>query len=388
MASKKLLLSVLWGACSLLPTSAWGQCWIDAQVTKTAMRQDGNHMGSWVTAWASNGDWWNWYATAYGEMWFTPTGGAQSRVANGSKAGYLWSAGDYRNPTWYASELLEPRGNGSYFTRGWAAFVSACGTGGTIPPFDSPSQPVQRPVITMANAVFFLGTGVLSNNALSAQTTFSVDRKGATETPVWSVSSGGDKLQLSCASCLQPTGTAIGRSGQCNEMDVRVKASVNGFSSEEYLVFIDGPHWMVQISRGDYPYGEGLIGYTSQISYKVLGLCNDRMYLSMNESWTNWGRDYPSGTWPLPVPEDSWPFFDFDAIYAAGTPGYWVPDPMEPVIGNNCDPEVSLTEKVEWHTQEFRAGSTQKGSGVLVQRDKAQWYRDHGCHLTIQSPVL
>lgn len=89
----------------------------------------------------------------------------------------------------------------------------------------------------------------------------------------------------------------------------------------------------------------------------------------------------------MPVPAEGWPFFDFDTIYAAGYIGQWYPQPNEPTIGNSCNPEMSLTPKVMWHNQEFRAGSMQNGLGKLIQTNKAQWYEDHGCHLAIQSPV-
>lgn len=377
--------SMAFAAC--IPASA--QCEIYAQVTKTAARQDGNHMLSRVMAWASAGDWWNWYATVNGQLWFTPTGGTQYVVASGSQSGYLWGGTDYRNPTWSVNEVLEPRGNGQYFTRGWATFVSACMTGGTIPPADSPKQTIARPVISMDRALWFLGEGIPTYVGLTTTATFALDKKGATETPGWSIVAGNEKLELSCSSCANPVGTARGGNTICGGWnEIRVKANVNGFSSEEYLVFINRPYAFGSGTTAHWPYPDGgLVGYISQISYSIKELCDNTIYVPVNETLSPAVKDNPQANWPFDsIEEGSWQSFDYDSIYAAGPVGHpYIPVPRVPDPGATC--VVQVGQKVAWKQQEFRAGSAEIGKGALVQRNRLQWFEDHGCHEAIQSPA-
>ncbi len=261
------------------------------------------------------------------------------------------------------------------YTNGWTGYS-----------YSSPNLTIQRPTVTMDHPIWYLG-GVGGVGTYQVTGVLTADPKGGPETPAWTVTAGAQKVTLGCATCTQTYITSRAPSGGCT-YDVTIQANVGGFTSDTFYIFIDTPKRMVQTSRLDYPYGQGGIGYKSQFYYDVLGQCNGKLLnLPVNEKWEDWGKSNTASNWPIPVPEGSWPAFEFDTLYAAGTSGRWTSAPREPFIGNSCNPVVSMTPQVMWHSQVFRAGSTQGGMGVAVQRDQAQWYEDHGCHLSIESPT-
>lgn len=101
-----------------------------------------------------------------------------------------------------------------------------------------PALAVERPTVTMDHPIWYLGgvggfgsyqiTGVLTANA-----------NGATETPVWTVTTGGTKVNLGCTNCTWTYITALAASSGCT-YDVTLQASVGGFPSDIFFIYITG----------------------------------------------------------------------------------------------------------------------------------------------------
>ena len=101
-----------------------------------------------------------------------------------------------------------------------------------------PALAVERPTVTMDHPIWYLGgvggfgsyqiTGVLTANA-----------NGATETPVWTVTTGGTKVNLGCTNFTWTYITALAASSGCT-YDVTLQASVGGFPSDIFFIYITG----------------------------------------------------------------------------------------------------------------------------------------------------
>ncbi len=129
----------------------------------------------------------------------------------------------------------------------------------------------------------------------------------------------------------------------------------------------------------------------SLIHYRFIDQCDYVMKLiKINEKFLtasgDFGSNYPGENWPLPV-AGSWdgfqelPYDWYDGMLVNCNP--CIPNSKLPPF----PPAALSTTKVDWITQEFRAGSKITGAGVQVQTNRHQSYIDHGRHEVITSPV-
>jgi hypothetical protein len=125
---------------------------------------------------------------------------------------------------------------------------------------------------------------------------------GAPETPTWVFKAGSQYGWLNCTSCSEPQFTALRRGSGCNVYDVVLVTSYNGFESDPFWMFINGPHNTIAATdpitqeywkTTDQPFSTN--GWQTRFNYKTQGLCATDAPLSqydMNEQFGSWNDDY------------------------------------------------------------------------------------------------
>jgi len=275
----------------------------------------------------------------------------------------------------------------------------------------SPSLEVQRPRISMGVIPYFLGADVLNSNAYSSQTTLTVDNKGASEVPVWTLigSSSAQHGTLGCANCNTSSfrATRAPQGNACGTFPVQVKASLNGFASEPFWIDIRTPVGLEYLkTEVVYPVG----GWENWIWYKVIGNCpgDEMTNVQMNEVFVN-AQQHNGSNWDAPllatafpqmrVDEDDGKFRLRDTLYEVATPVKF-PQPLSPGANFNDESSASLMTSA---LQYWRVGSTYNGGpggdpavgnptdpnrggnnatakGVLVRSNSHYHFLDHGRH--------
>lgn len=298
---------------------------------------------------------------------------------------------------------LQSYGGGSY--RATIKFWAACGTGGTYQrvlqgDVNSTSITVSRPAapdyMTGSPALWFLGSGVLSNGPYSSVTTLRAGAtNGATDTPTWIVSSGSDKVDLSCTTCALPSVTALKASGGCQIYDVVVQTSYGGFRSEPMVIFINRP-WSAQATfdpaTGQHVFTEAVFnGYLTKISYETKHLCTNETSMhgySVNEAFGTRVPVYPGTNWPYPQAEsDTLPL---GVSIWQDHVSFWVDD-VEPDFPAYCtptalcippysNPNVGPHLLVDETQQSWFIGSSTPGVGARIMTNILQRYTNSGWH--------
>lgn len=406
----KLVLSAL-GVIGLMPSVMPAQCWTDAMVTKRARRTDGNHMSGVVIGWTKNGDWWNWYAKVNGEMYFTPAGGSASKFAEGTAEGWSWGPSssnpnepDYRNPTWSHLAELQPRGSGSYYSRGWGTFLNFnCGIQGSQAAANSPAQVVTRPTVTgpqgVTSAEFWYLGGAPSIDEyyvqwpLTGNVNWFPDSGQPTPVKSWSTDSPS-KLSISVTSssitASNVTLTSEGHSAFGSySHDITVTFSADGFLSAPFPVFINTPFTMTTSygSSSCTALGKPEPGYVTMVRHGIADLAGGSVaYITTNESLENikytGGYSSANSNWLNKPP--------VQAVWSASDwllGGYFIDDLW--ACGGDLNPiPGSGTGAVVHSTQKFWVGSPSQFNGRCVQRGVPTLFRDHGSVSPYYTPVI
>ena len=245
--------------------------------------------------------------------------------------------------------------------------------------------------------LFYLG-GVSVDGQYASQTVLTPgNANGAPESPTWVISSGSDKLSLSCTNCQNPNATAINNSSGCQTYDVVLQTSYNGFLSDPFYIFVNTPWNLV---AGTDPVGGGWVysvaagnGYETHINYNTSGLCATDPPLSnydVNEAFGAFVPDYSGENWPngtaghLYVPGTDWADKLSISEGAYGDSEYCGGVLCTPPFTN---PGAGPHTLVFHASQGWFVGSSSNGVGAKVQNDTAQMYTDSGWHTDIVTPV-
>ncbi len=259
---------------------------------------------------------------------------------------------------------------------------------------------------TTGHPVFYLGSGILSDQGYSANTALIAGNpNGAPETPLWEFAAGSSFGTIVCGgggqTCSEPVFTATQRSATCLDYSVVLNTSYSGFLSDSFWMFINGPNNTEAATCGtsepSCPPGTWNWtfavenGYASWVFYSTDTLCaldGPMSGYNMDESFGTWTKSpsLPLVTWTPPT-ADSWS--------ASGT--VWVdmmgficpadncvPMPENPPAG--CWPACGTTE-VQGGPQTFYVGGLSPGAGYAVQTDTQQRWLDHASHENIVTPV-
>jgi hypothetical protein len=391
-----------------LSPCVFAQCSTDAFITKRTRRLNGNQVEGRVIGWTKNGDWWNWYIKAYGEVYFTPSGGATTKIAEGMREGWSWGPSSNpnephpSNPTWTHLAELEPRGNGSYFARGWGTFTQPwCGIVGTVSAENSPAQGVLRPTISgpggSASAAFWYLQGAPSidgyyvQSSLSGNVNWFPEPGQPTPAKSWSTDSP-NKLSINVTGSTVSTSTAAltstGHSGFGSyTFDIFVTFSADGFKSQPFPIFINVPYTMTTsyASTTCTSIGRSEPGYVTTVRHSITDLAGGFLApITTTESLENikyvGGYSSSNSNW-LAVPPTpatwtaaNWFFGNYfiDDLWACGT--------LTPSPG-------STTNAVIDETQKFWVGSAQGFNGRCVQRGVVTLYGDRGVVSPFFTPV-
>jgi hypothetical protein len=200
----------------------------------------------------------------------------------------------------------------------------------------------------------------------------------------WSLLAGTDKaaLQNQSGNTIQVRSNDLSTSTN----DVTVQATVTtagGTKSATRTLTVRGPRLLTYSTRIDSEDPE--FGYASHIFYKIRDNLNELLPLPIgfNEKWTTgMVNDYAGTSWtrgPVIGATTSNSELD-DLIQGQGLGGSPIPVPVAPQYPFG-------TTKVQHWGQEHRVGNTAPGTGVRVQINTFQKYRDHASHESIQSPA-
>ncbi len=105
--------------------------------------------------------------------------------------------------------------------------------------------------------------------------------------------------------------------------------------------------------------------------------------LPANESFTNYGNDYPGGNdWgsPTPVPTVAAGAEFTDSFHPPALSSGPFPVPYSPNNGLSTTTVLHLT-------QSYGAGTTQTGGGRIVQRQTLHYFLTHAEHLDVIKPA-
>lgn len=196
-----------------------------------------------------------------------------------------------------------------------------------------------------------------------------------------------DYGELSCDDCPNPVYSATAPSPSCGHYGVVMRASYDGLLTDMFWIFNNSPYNLHYIAYDDGDLGQGGGGESIQ-TLKVRDICGGGMWwVEVNEEFSNEQFDYPDPTsgwdlfgWNPGVWEEEGKFSGagdfYDTMFEETGPGKY-PQPMD--TGANGYSEAG--EHTVMHaTQDFRAGSSQTGSGQHVQQTTQTHYLDHGAN--------
>lgn len=392
-------------------STAWGMNIIGW--SHPAVRLDGNTVRAYTETTISGGhDYWfdnSPYWDPYIQSWMYRDG---SQI--GSNAAYTTGFG-HATATQTYTPTLQTYGPGAYQVTGkhWM-YAASCGVrwaGGTEQQSQTwgESLTVQRPTRPdyasfpgNTRYVTFLGNGISYSGNYSAQTVLvSGNPNGATETPQWVFKWGSGFGSLNCTSCTQPLFTAQRKGSYCGSYDVVLVTTYNGFESDPFYMFINGPQNSIMARDpltnelwNETPETWGN-GWSVRFNYNTLSMCALDAPMAgydMNEQFESWVDDYYQSTgqhtsWNpppcamnpnaqncgFPVPYAGW----YDTL------GFQCP-------GGNCTPMPqnpgSAFTEVQHALQRWRVGSGTPGQGIQIQTNLHGRYTDEGWHYDLESP--
>ena len=177
------------------------------------------------------------------------------------------------------------------------------------------------------------------------------------------------------------------RKGSDNEGDVAITVTVNGTTSNSFIMTVRRPAYLqlegISYNGGpaDYPYG-----FNTLLTYSVWDNLATRVpngipvneYFTTGITHTYDGSDWSRAT-PNAYPITQGVFGDNLGVFQSYPFGGWTPTPQSP--GNPLS-----TLKIEYFHQQFWVGTYNPGTGVLVQDDTAVMYLDHGAHEDVVNP--
>lgn len=318
---------------------------------------------------------------------------------------HYYLEGTYSPEMWYTSAALEAKNGdsvlGTDWDSGWGLYNVLLGVFST-PSSDGPGAyntrrqvhsechdfygdyyvdadwaqlpsgfPIQRPAITSGpqNLWYFNGADPwLSSYPVSG--VYQAESNCPTcSPPTWVDASGHFTVPSS------PTTSALittrGASG-CDNQASRLRVSLEGFDSEDYVVNTRVPASMAWEGRNHQAHGTG---YWSWWTYRIRDYCGDTMGgLPVNERFPySHVKDDPNSSWPTPIEQYANTLADGRFSDIVGADGPYTPAPQ--------NPQTPLgSHRIMHGFQEFRAGHAAPGSGTYLLTVTQQFFRDHGEH--------
>jgi hypothetical protein len=229
-----------------------------------------------------------------------------------------------------------------------------------------------KPTITGPNKVWYFGGLGFDSTNYPTQITL------ASSSPAsWSASSPGSTSGISfTVSGNNATVTTDGSYISANQGDVKVTATVNGLSSDQFSITIATAHYRSGPSSTNYScIDPGQSGWHHDIFYKVVDNFNTLLPgVPVNEVFSG------STTWPQPASEGAPSDLNgqfTDGIFICGTPGTYSPNPVQYTDGSG-------TTLVDSFNQTWCVGSSVCNSwgaacnGRQIQNGILRRYLDHG----------
>lgn len=280
------------------------------------------------------------------------------------------------------------------------------------PPNDTQQIVIQRPTISgfcCGNAFWNLGPGTADPQPTlppgggsgaytqSAALTFVSNCPECTSTPTWNLSVSYSQTQLPGGATTATGSTTTISKGTNNYAsclaDSVLTASIDGFSSDDYAVTVNGPDQAYNISYGGVPFQNTykwlptVDGYTTDWSLGILDDCGTQyLYpLPVAESFSGLGLENMATGYSYP-PGASDPYWDYtdwaneyifiDQIGQCGTGCGGTPYPI-PTYTSSTPPYSYSTIYLDG-SHYLKAGSTSYANGIDVYSGTIQYFQDHG----------
>jgi hypothetical protein len=396
-------LLALAGTLFVFPGQAWSQCVGTYNAEEGWIRLDGNTLYSFGGA----------YITGNSDSWTNSV--SETVYLNGSS---IHSGSDSEPGTalvgW--TDTLQTIGPGTFSELVHFAWTdnthSACSATYDLTPADV-HELFERPTISgfcCGMSFWNLGDGSSDPQPTNTPTgpgsyvqsvalTFVSNCPTCTSTPTWSLSTSGQQTQLPGGTFTATGATTTISKGSSNyatcSVDSVLTAAIDGFSTANYGVIVDGPGAAYNISYGGIGYQEtsewdapaGEDGYNTEFSEGVLDVCGTQyMYpVPMAEAFGFFFYHNGASGYGTP-PGASFPYWDYtdwdnsyiftDSIGQCSTDCGGAPSP-NPTFTHATPPYTYNTLSLDG-THYFYAGSTTAGSGVLVYSGKIEYFQDHG----------
>lgn len=278
-------------------------------------------------------------------------------------------------------DALSSSGPGDFTLSVFHEWGSSCGN--YISTTSNKSLTVQRPTINAYGiyGVWWLGGGSDGSNGYYNTAVLGANKNcnpGDTcnETPAWSLTQlTPQKLMLNSSTGTSTTVTSLSASSAPG--DITIKFNIGGFESEPLYFTVNAPYTLeARTSLNSHVADSD--GYDSKIYYSI----REKMYstrmpsIALNESFGTWENDDTTNNWAKGTagglasfaPNDYW----YDNIAISGC------SLCSPGLQNPQTPLGSTT--IDHVAQTWRVGNATVGSGVKVQTDRLQRFRDHGDH--------
>ena len=323
------------------------------------------------------------------DSWYTPT------LQTYGPGIYLLSTGHDAYTPYCAMSLSQ------YCNQYGCTLMPPWNTGASIS-VQRPGAPNYAPGV--GHTVFYLGAGVTSDGQYSDNTALLAGNpNGAPETPQWVFVAGSNFGNLSCTNCQEPVFTATKIGTGCLSYDVVLKTSYNGFLSDPFWQWTNGPYRNIPTGTSstnydpDDPNHTPTNGYYTLVGYQTQGLCSFDAPLNqydVNEQFGSDAPQYPGENWPvayqsgqggaLYVSTSNWADKIGISTGAPGTPEYCGSVLCVPQFSN---PGVGQQTLVDYIPQSWFVGGTTSGIGAKVQSDNLQRYTNLGAHGSVVSPA-
>jgi len=252
-------------------------------------------------------------------------------------------------------------------SRGFVENCDPCGPDPTPDPLPPPP-----PTISGPNTVWYFGG--LTPSGYATQITLTAS--GGDGTYGWIVSAGADKITFS-SSGNTATVTSNGSTFSGAPSDIQIKVSSAGQTTSGFGITSRTPR---KLAPGGVTHScDATYAYADRIHYTIQDQLSTNLpaAVDLSENWTtavvndysgtNWRRGSPGGLTGGPSFDD----------FIQGEVSTMTPTPL-------CSGNATAVQ--HWG-QEWRIGSVTPGTGVRVQTDTLQKYRDHAAHTAVTSPA-
>jgi hypothetical protein len=268
-------------------------------------------------------------------------------------------------------------GAGTYTITSSHTYTSACSDYETYDYSGAAQQTlvVYAPTVDGLSGIWWLGGGSdptngYYNEGLLTANAHCGDDDICTDTPSWTITTGGDKMSLSCMSCSNTTTTSLGASYGLG--DISIQISIGGFQADAFPYTINAPAYLTSV----YPYlydttdSDGFYSYIFWANVDILG--DEMTSIALNEQFGSFSPDQ-ANNWPAPTAGS----VDSYAGYVWADHVYVSCPACAPAPANPAGPPPTGSA-VMHASQTWFVGSSTGSVGVCVQVDTIQYYTDHG----------